>query len=428
VIEDFGYSATNHARGKSAGEIGGDVVRSSRLAYYLKPLGRELSLDDPLHSTGQFVVKKTGGTSTIYFGWFNSKKVGIGTYPTDTLHIRFNGEARGVDMIVNYITSKNEGDGGRVTGFGPGGQKKRDFNLIPLDTVYTYDFRYDPAANNDNGRITFTLGGDGPYTVKDYVIDLNPKFRKTGARFDSFGIVNAKAEPGGTLAIFFDDMTLGDQPLAFDDDPRWKELNNHAAFDDYLKRGVHDFGYQPDSNFAGGQKGEIGGILFSDNGGYYGDDIGRLTLDDRLVASGKLALKERGSEAGFYLGWFNSEGRGRPPKNLLGVFAEGPNSVGSLFRPLYATSDPAIGAPAKSGPVINQTGKPHAWRIEYDPEAAGGHGEITVSLDGETATLQLPPEARKQNALFNRFGLAINEGGGQYSTVYLDDLQYTTNR
>jgi hypothetical protein len=48
-----------------------------------------------------------------------------------------------------------------------------------------------------------------------------------------------------------------------------------------------------------------------------------------------------------------------------------------------------------------------------------------VSLDGETAVLALPPEARKQNAQFDRFGLAVYEGGGQWSRVFIDDLQYT---
>ena len=72
-------------------------------------------------------------------------------------------------------------------------------------------------------------------------------------------------------------------------------------------------------------------MIFSDNPGYYGDNAGRLSLDDHLVASGRLALTDRGPEAGFYLGWFNSAERGYPPKNVLGVFAEGPSSVGSMF-------------------------------------------------------------------------------------------------
>lgn len=42
--------------------------------------------------------------------------------------------------------------------------------------------------------------------------------------------------------------------------------------------------------------------------------------------------------------------------------------------------------------------------------------------------ITLTPEARKQNAVFDRFGLAVYEGGGQWSKVFLDDLRYTTGR
>jgi hypothetical protein len=216
------------------------------------------------------------------------------------------------------------------------------------------------------------------------------------------------------------------EAFAFDDDPHWLAQDNRATFDDYLRRGVHDFGYRAGSSFAGGRPGEIGGLMYSDNGAYYADRVGPLTLDDRLVASGRLALAERASEAGLYIGWFNSGGRGYPPKNLIGALIEGPNSVGPMLLPVYGTSNPKIGEAVKYGPRIDSSGKQYSWKIEYDPEAAGGLGEIRVSLDGETSILKLAPEARRQKALFDRFGLAVFEKGGQWSHVFLDDLQYTT--
>jgi hypothetical protein len=76
--------------------------------------------------------------------------------------------------------------------------------------------------------------------------------------------------------------------------------------------------------------------------------------------------------------------------------------------------------------VINPFGKHYTWKIQYDPRAAGGNGEVTVSLGDETAVLALTPEARRQNAVFDRFGVAVYEGGGQWHTFFLDDLQYTT--
>jgi hypothetical protein len=425
VVQDFGFSPTQHARGKAAGELGGRVMRSSKIAFYGKPLRRIMSLDEALHSSGRFVVTHTEGLSTLTFGWFNSRTTN-GSYSTNTLRILLSGENTGCEVHLGFTTSDNQSDGLRVTGVGPRGAKVRDFNKIPINTVYTYDLHYDPEANDGHGQITFTLGGDGPYTARDVVVKIPPPCRKSGAQFDRFGMINSKAEPGGTLAVYFDDLMLNGEPIGFDEDPQWEGKNNRIVFDDPFKRGEHDFGFQPNTHFAGGAPGEIGGVIFSDNAGYFGDRVGRLTLDDRLVASGRLALIERGSEAGFYLGWFNSQERGHPPKNLLGVIAEGPNSVGSMFRPICASSDPRIAATLKEAAVIDPFGKRSQWRIEYDPQGAAGQGELKVSLDGKQAILALPPEVRKQNAVFDRFGIAVYEGGGQWSTVYLDDLAYTS--
>ncbi len=223
------------------------------------------------------------------------------------------------------------------------------------------------------------------------MVNLSAADRRSGARFDRFGLVSSVAEPAETLAIYFDDLTLNGEPLDFDHDPGWTGKNNQVEFDDTFKRGQHDFGYQGDTRFAGGSPGEIGGLIFSDNGGYYADDVGRLSLDDRLIASGRMALVERGSEAGFYVGWFDSQGRGYPPKNLLGVIVEGPNSVGSMFRPVFAGSSAEVGAALQAGPLVNPFGKPHQWKIEYDPQGAQGRGELRVSLDGERAVLASRP-------------------------------------
>jgi hypothetical protein len=423
VTQDFGYSQTNHARGKSAGEVGGGIVRSSRTAFYLKPLGRVMTLDEPLRVAGQFVVAESDGLSSLYFGFCNSQTIG-GPYPRNWLVITFSGESNGCEVGVGYISDLGNGDGKRATGVGPKGAAVRDFNRIPDGTVYTFDLRYDPQANDGQGRILFTLGGDGPFTAKDVEVNVHPEFRQ-GMQFDSFGFCNSKAEPGSTLAVYFDDLTINGEALPFDEDPNWNGQNNRVTYEDSFKRGAHDFGYQADSKFAGGEPGEMGGVLFSDNAGYYGDDVGRLTLDDRLVASGKMALTERASEAGFYLGWFNSKERGYPPQNLIGVWAEGPNSTGSMFRPIYASSDPQLADTLKYTTPIDPFGKVYQWRIEFDPAAADGAGELKVTLGGESAVLTLTPEARRQNAQFDRFGLAVYEGGGQWSQVFFDDLEYT---
>ena len=218
VTQDFGYSRTNHAGGKSPGEVGGAIMRSSRSVSYLKPLGRMLTLDVPLRFSGQFVVKQTGGQTSLFFGFCNSETID-GPYPRNWLAMTLSGESNGCEVHVGYISNVGNGDGVRATGVGPRGREVRDFNRIPVGTVYTYDLRYDPKANNGNGQILFTLGGAGPYTAKDVVVNVHPEYRK-GMRFDSFGFCNARAEPGDTLIVFFDDMTINGEELSFDEDPR----------------------------------------------------------------------------------------------------------------------------------------------------------------------------------------------------------------
>src|SRR5207244_2949378 len=46
VIQDFGYSPTNHAGGKAAGEIGGRIQRSTTSAFYGMRLEKPKTMND----------------------------------------------------------------------------------------------------------------------------------------------------------------------------------------------------------------------------------------------------------------------------------------------------------------------------------------------------------------------------------------------
>ena len=46
VLQDFGYSETNHAKGKSAGEMGGRVQRCTTPAFYGKRLASQRTFDE----------------------------------------------------------------------------------------------------------------------------------------------------------------------------------------------------------------------------------------------------------------------------------------------------------------------------------------------------------------------------------------------
>jgi len=429
VIQDFGYSQTNRAGGKAAGEFGGRVQRCNTSAFYGMRLDQPKTLDSKLRCSGSFALTQSTGTSGLFFGWFNTKTPG--SRPYNWMGFGLGGEKTGCCVNVGYRTTGGLADGpGRVTGYGPGWfakPKVRDIHLIPNDgTRYTFDFLYDPEANGGIGEITFTLGGKGPFTGGPFVYKLKPSHRESGATFDAFGIINSQSA-GGFLTAYFDDLVIDGQPLSFDDDPQWIGQGNREKLDDYGLEGAHQFGFS-DTAFAGGQRGELGGLMYSSasTSGYCGDKVVRLTLDDKLTASGKVALTQYGSDGGLYFGWFDSKKRGHRPVNILGVLIEGSTSSAPSFRACAASSDAKSFLRREStASRIAPDGKSHIWKIEYQPDADDGCGRLTLWLDDHKDSFTLPPELRKAGATFDRFGLFVHEGGGRASRIYLDDLNYT---
>lgn len=424
VKQDFGFSATNLAKGEAAGEIGGRVQRCTTPAWYGKPFQQPKSWDEPLHCSGRFVVTQTMGSSSLYFGWFNTGT--MDTRPRNFMGLMINGEGKGCEVHVSYNTAGGNSDGIRATGAGPKGAKVRDFNLIPVETVYSFDYRYDPAANGGVGEITFTLGGEGPFTGGPFKIPLHKQQREAGATFDCFGLVNPQSA-GNWLTIYVDDLTEGGERQAFDADPQWRGEGNRAELLDYGLEGAHQFGYS-ETALAGGEPGEIGGLIHNSpsSPAYYADDIGKLSLDQPLAASGKIVVERYGSDGAVSFGWFHSARRGYPPANVLGVLIDGPTSTGPRFMGLVGSSDPKLSHRQHDGaPLIAADGKSHTWQLEYDPAAADGQGKMTIWLDGKATSFALPAGLRKQGAAFDRFGIFAHEGGGRASRVYWDDLEYT---
>src|SRR5437016_13217756 len=72
VKQDFGYSQTDHAA-KTKGEIGGQVMRAARGAYYANAIEPK-TLQDKLTASGTFAITATTAGGGIFFGWFNSQQ------------------------------------------------------------------------------------------------------------------------------------------------------------------------------------------------------------------------------------------------------------------------------------------------------------------------------------------------------------------
>src|SRR5262249_41468336 len=75
---DFGFSKTQFAGGKGAGELGGVIFRgdcryAERMASYADRLS-ELTLEKPIRAFGKVALKRGVTDSTVLIGFFNAKE------------------------------------------------------------------------------------------------------------------------------------------------------------------------------------------------------------------------------------------------------------------------------------------------------------------------------------------------------------------
>lgn len=425
--QDFGYRTTNHA-GSAPGEVGGQVCRASIPAYYAARI-QPKTLDDKLSASGRFAITATNGNTGVFVGWFDSKQPGGSGRPIGSFGLNLGGERSGGRLAVRMIGASNKSCGTFITPFVPG--KYRPTPIKNDGTRYAWRLDYDPAANDGNGRFEFAIRSDAEnheeFEGRVFSVDLPPGFKKEGARFDRFGLMNA-LKSGSAMTIYLDDLVIDGQREDFSKDPGWEGVGNVGRFKNPMPGGAHDFGFSP-THFAGGSTGEIGGVFW--RGGdyaYYADRVGPLTLDDRLEAKGRVVMVVGGVDADMYFGWFNGANKEKPPTRagqFLGIHVGGPTRVGHYFQPAYA---PAGGktAHAQGGPLL-VPGTVYDWSLVYDPSAEDGRGEVRATLGKESVTLPLRKGA-KQGSVFDRFGLFTPAVGGQIVKIFLDDLNYTAGR
>ncbi|MBI5397116.1 MAG: hypothetical protein HZA91_17600 [Verrucomicrobia bacterium] len=422
VTQDFGFSPATRFAGGKPGEIGGRVTRTPRLAFYAARLPAR-TLNDRLSASGAFTFTETGGSCGVFVGWFNARQAETAR-PTNALGMNFGAEKTGSRLAIRLINSGNESCGAPVTKQDSAKGKKAP--ALRRGVRYEWTLAYDPAANGGNGQIVFTLSGfdRGKDPIQSPVtLDLPPGFKQKGATFDRFGIVNVR-KAGHALAVYLDDLTLDGKTWDFAADPQWEGVGNRETYAETQIAGAHNFGYS-ETSFAGGSKGEIGGIVWRSTFASYADKVGPLTLDQPLVARGRVAFTAADPDSGVYFGWFNSAAKDaakRDFRNFIGVQVAGPTRVGHYFRPTLATAKGSKAVPEK-GPLLRPDGAPHTWTFAYDP----GRGAITVTLDNETATLNLRDKVRGEGAQLDRFGLLSPGIGGSKVKIWLDDLEYSAS-
>lgn len=220
----------------------------------------------------------------------------------------------------------------------------------------------------------------------------------------------------------------------FATDPGWDGHDNRPTPDHPCREATFDFGYRPASNYAGSTPGEIGGTFTSSTPyrAYYAMPLaGPLTLDSSLSASGTIDVLSR-AHGSFSFGWFNRSGSTdwrvsdalvlhltsvrvpfgqTPPPNSYAMFA----AVGSRNYLSNGT---------KGSNAVLQFGQSYDWSLRYVPNGGDqGTGLISFTIGGQTGTVSVAPEVRKDGATFDRFGfLSTQAPRGGTVTAYVDDL------
>ena len=431
VRQDFGLRPTNLARGNAPGEIGGTVQRSTTPARFARPIA-EKTMNERLSASGKLAVPRADASSGIMLGWFHGSSRGWRT--TSSVAMRLDGN--GGKFWVFYEYGTRSGLTGGAGAFE--GDRYQTTPTVPFRAdgkVHEWSLDYEPDAAGGDGVLAFRIDD------RKYEVPVPAEHKKDGATFDRFGIWNVEIH-GEPMDAYFDDLVVDGRPLQCEAAEGWTGEGNDASFEERVIRPRHHYGFSPTS-FAGGKPGEIGELVFRDEKpSYYAADVGKLSLEEPLRASGRVVLRAAAADSAVCLGWFDGKSKREketselqaPQPNWLGVIVEGPSRVGHYFRAAYSTArgsaqspceDPRTGA---ERPVIRPDGQVHRWSIEYAPDAAGGGGRITVKFDESTHTLDVKPEHRAEGAGFDRFGLFNLQAGGHHVDFYIDDLAYTSGR
>jgi hypothetical protein len=434
VRQDFGYSARiRNAGGASAGEIGGFVSPDGQAAFYGKPI-ETASLNQPLAASG--TVRVGRGHTNLLLGFFNSQTVNEWRTP-NTIAVRINGRGDKFFAYVEYCTAKWRA-GGDTTPFpSVTDPKTRRRRLVgfPCDESLPWTLAYDPSANGGAGMIRATIGN------QTALCTLDPSHKRDGATFNHFGLLNVIKSADAGSEIWLDDIAINGTPESFDRDPNWDARSNRQTRAATVVRPRFNFGYS-ETNFAGGHgRGELGGLIFRgdcrcpERMASYGDRVGPLTLERPLEAHGKLAMTRGVTDSTTLFGFYNSRDSMRQhssqddaiPESVLGIHIEGPSRDGFHFYPvLRAKGGRGNAARVATSPIIYPDRQSHDWSLRYDPAGATGHGRITVTLDGESTTLDLPAGDKSRGTTFDRFGIVTPWIDGNSQDVYWDDITYTT--
>lgn len=428
VKQDFGYAAVDPF-GDGSGAIGGSITPDGSPAYYAKPLA-PANLDAPLAASG--VVKVEKGAGNFLLGFFNADTVNEWRTP-NSIAFRINGRGDVFHVHVEYATSKWRA-GATVIG-------RHDFAAdrvhpleIPSGGVHTWSLAYDPAAADGRGAVVAT------FDDQRAECPLGEGHKDDGATFNRFGLLNVVKHADSPGTAWIGHLAINGETEDLARAPHWDALRNRATYETEEVRPRFNFGFS-DTHYAGGAAtGELGGLFFRgdcrepERLAYCGAELGPLTLEKPLRASGTLALRRAVSDSTTLLGFFHSKKSVRVnpsqksalPVDFLGVCIQGPSADGFYVYPVYRTGGGSEGSGIPEGArLIYPDGTPHEWVLEYQP---GDAAAITFIVDGAALRVPVPPDHGAEGATFDRFGLVTPWIDGNGQRVYFDDLTFTAKQ
>jgi hypothetical protein len=220
------------------------------------------------------------------------------------------------------------------------------------------------------------------------------------------------------------------QRESFAADPAWDGFRNRLA-PEVPMRVKQDFGFRPSHHAGGARAGEIGGFVQrAPTAAYYALPIAPKSLDDRLSASGKLAVRSADSSSGVLIGWFKAPPPSWRTPNALGFRVDGNGAKFWVFYEYGTGRWRTGGGGAFEGDAYQRTptppfpadGKPHDWSLDYDPAARDGRGLLTFRIDERTYEVPIGEGHRADGTVFDHFGIWNVQIPGERVELYLDDL------
>jgi len=193
---NYGYSQTNWA-GEKPGEIGGRFWGTEVIdplhGYYATDIG-ELTLDDPIQFSGRICFTEGAVDGRMLIGYFNKEEKMApvkgeykGNPPNQYLGLEVMDQTS-VGYNFTAVCSPRQNIS----------TEQRGPIIIPDRISRPFTFEYDPNASKF-GRISVSLGND------NFSYDLTEEQRKTGSKFNRFGLLNPR-KGGKYVDVYIDDL------------------------------------------------------------------------------------------------------------------------------------------------------------------------------------------------------------------------------